>query len=318
MRKVRVGVIGVGSLGRHHGRIYRELEAAELVGVADASEERARTVAESLGCRPFADFRNLLPEVEAVSLAVPTEAHCEVGVAALEAGVHVLVEKPLTADLAEADRLIEAGRRNRRVLQVGHTERFNPVLQSVLPHLNRPRFFEAHRLGVFVARSLDVDVILDLMIHDLDLVLWLVREPIRDIRAVGIPVLTPRIDIANARIEFQNGCVANLTASRVSRDRVRKLRFFQARDYISLDFHNRTVEMYSLVGEGTDRKIVERRPSVGPVEPLRAELEAFLDTVVSGRPGLSCGAEEGRAAVALALEILSRARVSLEASGAEE
>lgn len=315
MRKLRVGVIGVGSLGRHHGRIYRELEGAELVGVADVSEERARTVAESLGCRAFNDFRELLPEVEAVSLAVPTEFHCEVGVPVLEAGVHVLVEKPLTADLDEADRLIEAGRRTGRVLQVGHTERFNPVLRAVLPHLKRPRFFEAHRLGVFVARSLDVDVILDLMIHDLDLVLWLVGAPIREIRAVGIPVLTPKIDIANARIEFANGCVANLTASRVSRERVRKLRLFQARDYVSLDFHNRTVEMYSLASEGGAPRIVERHPEVDSVEPLRAELEAFLEAAAGGRPRLSCGPEEGRAAVALALEILAAARVSLEAAG---
>lgn len=308
MDKIRVGVIGVGTLGRHHARVYAELEAAELVGVSDLNRNRAEEVARACGCAVFEDPGRLFSEVEAVSIAVPTVEHANVGGAALNAGVHVLVEKPLAASLDEADLLIEQSAARNRILQVGHSERFNPVLQAVLPFIRAPRFFEAHRLGVFVPRSLDVDVVLDLMIHDLDLVQWLVKKPVVEIRAVGIPVLTPRVDIANARIEFEDGTVANFTASRVSRERVRKLRFFQASDYISLDFHHRTVEMYSLITEDGQRRIEERRPEVGAAEPLRSELHAFLGAL-RGRPsGCSCTGEEARAALRSALEVVQAGR----------
>lgn len=312
MNRVRVGVVGVGALGRHHARVYAELPEAELVGICDSQTDRAETVAREYGCAVFENASRLFREVEAVSIAAPTVLHAPLGLEALEAGVHVLVEKPIAADLAQADRLIERAAARNRILQVGHSERFNPVLRAVLPYVRRPRFFEAHRLGVFVPRSLDVDVVLDLMIHDLDLVLWLVGQPIAEIRAVGIPVLTPRVDIANARIEFRDGTVANFTASRVSRERVRKLRFFQASDYISLDFHHRTVEMYSLISEGGERRIQERRPEVQPVEPLRAELEAFLRAVQGAPSPDSCSGEQGRTALEAALEIVRAGGRALE------
>ncbi len=304
MNRIRVGVVGVGALGRHHARVYAQLPEAELVGVCDPRRDRAEAVAHEFGCTVFEDARQLFREVEAVSIAAPTVLHASLGLQALEAGVHVLVEKPIAADLPEADLLIERADARGRILQVGHSERFNPVLRAVLPFVRRPRFFEAHRLGVFVPRSLDVDVVLDLMIHDLDLVLWLVGRPIVEIRAVGIPVLTPRVDIANARIEFGDGTVANFTASRVSRERVRKLRFFQASDYISLDFHHRTVEMYSLICEGERRRIEERRPEVLPIEPLHSELEAFLRSVQGTPCADSCSGEQGRAALEAALEVV--------------
>ncbi|MEJ2078476.1 MAG: Gfo/Idh/MocA family oxidoreductase [Acidobacteriota bacterium] len=313
--RIRVGVIGVGSLGRHHARILAGLEGVELVGVADSRLERAETVADAHGCEAFGDYRKLLERVEAVTLAVPTEDHVEVGLVALERGIHLLVEKPIASELEGADRLIETAARKSRVLQVGHVERFNPVLQAVLPHLKRPQFFEAHRLGVFVPRSLDVDVVLDLMIHDLDLVLWLTGREIRDIRAVGIPVLTPRVDIANARIEFDDGCVANLTASRVSRERVRKLRFFQAHDYVSLDFHGKTLEMYSLEERDGVREIIERTPDITPVEPLEAELAAFMSEICGGKPSSACSGEAGRAALAVALEVVEQSKRSLTRRG---
>ncbi|MFZ0428444.1 MAG: Gfo/Idh/MocA family oxidoreductase [Acidobacteriota bacterium] len=301
---MRVGVVGVGSLGRHHARVLAGLEGVDLVGVADIRPERARAVAAEYGCREWTDYRDLLGEVEAVSLAVPTEEHVAIGVDVLERGLHLLVEKPIAASLEGADRLIEAAGRGSRILHVGHVERFNPVLQAVLPHVRRPQFFEAHRLGVFVPRSLDVDVVLDLMIHDLDLVLWLTGRAVRDIRAVGIPVLTPRVDIANARLELDDGCVANLTASRVSRERVRKLRFFQPHDYVSLDFHGKTLEMYSLEERDGARVILERTPEVTAVEPLEAELRAFVAAVSGGEAPCSCTGEGGREALALALQVV--------------
>ncbi len=301
---MRVGVVGVGSLGRHHARVLAGLEGVDLVGVADIRPERARAVAAEYGCREWTDYRDLLGEVEAVSLAVPTEDHVAIGVDVLERGLHLLVEKPIAASLEGADRLIEAAGRGSRILHVGHVERFNPVLQAVLPHVRRPQFFEAHRLGVFVPRSLDVDVVLDLMIHDLDLVLWLTGRAVRDIRAVGIPVLTPRVDIANARLELDDGCVANLTASRVSRERVRKLRFFQPHDYVSLDFHGKTLEMYSLEERDGARVILERTPEVTAVEPLEAELRAFVAAVSGGEAPCSCSGEAGREALALALQVV--------------
>ena len=294
MKEVKVGVIGVGSLGQHHARIYSELEGASLVGVADTDKDRADTVGSRLGCRSFTDYSELLEQVEAVSLAVPTEQHAEIGTEILRRSVHVLIEKPIASNLSEADQLLEMSERTQSILQVGHTERFNPVVKSVLPYVTRPQFFEAHRLGVFVARSLDIDVVLDLMIHDLDLVLSLTRQPIGEIRAVGIPVLTPRVDIANVRIEFEDGCVANLTASRVSKERVRKLRFFQPNDYISLDLHKKSVEVFSLVESDGERKIVERKPVLEEGEPLGYELEAFLSAVRGDPSSVSCTGEEGR------------------------
>ncbi len=221
----------------------------------------------------------ILGKVDAVSVAVPTELHARIGQDLLDHGVNVLVEKPITRTLEEADSLVAAQARTGRILRVGHVERFNPAVQAVLPFRTTPRFFESHRLGIFSPRSLDIDVVLDLMVHDLDLVLRLTRSPVVDIKAVGIPILTPRIDIANARLEFEDGCVANMTASRVSKDKVRKLRFFQPSDYISIDFFKQEVEMYSLVQKTPRPEILERVLPVTKEEPLKLELLSFLRAV---------------------------------------
>lgn len=300
-----MAVVGAGALGQHHARIYSSLAGVQLVGVADLRPERAREVAERFSCTPFPGHRELLGRVDAASVAVPTEQHAPVAVELLRNGIHVLVEKPIARSLDQAEEMIQARDESGCILHVGHSERFNPALQAVRPYIKDPRFFEAHRLGVFVTRSLDVDVVLDLMIHDLDLVLHFVRFPVREIRAVGIPVLTPRIDIANVRLEFENGVVANLTASRVSQEKVRKLRFFQPHDYISIDFHKKEVEVFSLLEGSSGKEILRRTPAVDPEEPLRLEIEEFL-RACSGDPAKGCSAEEGRASLALALDILAQ------------
>jgi len=309
---LRVAVIGVGALGVHHARIYHQLPQTELVAVVDILEARAREVAAKHECQAYTDFHQVLDKVEAVSLAVPTEQHACIGAECLAAGLDVLVEKPIASTLEQADRLLEAAAHHDRVLRVGQSERFNPAVRAVLPFLKQPLFFEAHRLGIFVPRSLDIDVVLDLMIHDLDLVLRLSRSRVREIRAVGIPVLTPRIDIANARLEFENGCVANITASRVSREKVRKFRFFQPHDYVSLDFFKQEVEMYSLVDAVPGKKVEERQLAITKGEPLRLEIESFVraasrqsDSTVDFS---ACSGEQGAEALALALEILEAAR----------
>lgn len=304
----RVAVIGAGALGEHHARIYARLPEAELLAVVDVREERARRVAEECGCPAYSDYHPVLDRVEAVSLAVPTVSHASIGNPILRRGIHLLVEKPMAHSLPAAEELLEAQAASGCILHVGHSERFNPALEAVRPLIDSPRFFEAHRLGTFVPRSLDVDVVLDLMIHDLDLILHLVSRPLREIRAVGIPVLTPRVDIANVRLEFDDGCVANLTASRVSRERIRKLRLFQPHDYISLDLHRQEVEVYSLVQEGPVPRIQERRLEVQRDQPLKLEIEAFLRAVRSrdakAEPR-SCPGEEGKKALGLALEIVA-------------
>lgn len=312
MKQTRVGVVGVGSLGQHHARIYAELEEAELVGVVDIREDRRKEIAERYQCAAFGDFADLIGKVDAISLAVPTESHAAIGASMLEEGIHVLVEKPICSTLEEADQLIAAAEKGSTLLQVGQTERFNPVVSAVLSLVKAPGFFEAHRLGVFVPRSLDIDVVLDLMIHDLDLVLYLVGERVRDIRAVGIPVLTPRVDIANVRLEFESGCVANLTASRVSREKVRKLRMFQAHDYISIDFSGQNVEVFSLQSDGAQKKIIEKSPEVAHAEPLKRELTAFLESIEGQASSLCCTGREGKQALELALKILGQMHTRTE------
>ncbi len=308
---LKTAVVGVGSLGRHHTRIYSELPGVKLTAVVDEVPDRAEDVAREFACQSFTDYRELIGLVDAVSVAVPTVLHAEMGSRLLEAGLHVLVEKPVSHTLEGADRLIAAQEASGRVLHVGHTERFNPAVTALGPHLSRPLFFEGHRLGVFVGRSLDVDVVLDLMIHDLDLVLSLVQEPLAEIRSAGVAVLTPRIDIANARLEFESGCVANLTASRVSSERVRKLRFFQPGQYLSLDFRKKETEVFGLVDSDGGKKIRHQIVSGEPVEPLRAEISSFLSCVQGEEetawPG-PCNAQQGRAALEVALTLLSEMR----------
>ena len=305
MTNLRVAVIGVGHLGRHHARILGSLEGATLVGVVDAKADRAREIAEACGTVAVDRASDLLGQVDAVSVAVPTESHLAVAMPFLERGVPVLVEKPLAREVAEADRMIEAAAKAGIVLAVGHTERYNPAVSAAAQHLANPRFIEVHRLGTFPERSLDIDVVFDLMIHDLDLVLSLVPSEVAAIEAVGVPVLTGRVDIANARLRFENGCIANITASRISRDRVRKIRFFQQDAYLSIDYAAQEVEMYRLVrGEGRP-SIEGGKIDVPREEPLKRELSDFLGAVRERRRPVVTG-EDGRKALALAGRIVER------------
>src|SRR3954469_1566704 len=311
MKTLRTAVVGVGHLGRQHARIHAALAAegkSEFVAVCDRVEQTAREIAAERGARWTSDWRTLLEEVDAVSLATPTESHAEIACALLEAGVHVLVEKPISRTLEEADRMIEAAARGGATLMVGHLERFNPALVALRPHVRTPLYFEIHRVGQFTARSLDRDVVLDLMIHDLDVVQWLVGHEVevKDVRAVGLPVLTNRVDAANARIEFATGAVANITASRVGTEKIRKMRFFQPHDYIAVDYATRHASISSLAPPvqpdakpGVRIKYLE----IEDVEPLRAELEAFLDAAQTGGPSPISGIE-GRRALSLALRAL--------------
>jgi len=301
MDKVKAAVIGTGYLGRQHVRVLSQLENVELVGVADKNPETARAVATEFSTRAYDNHRALTGKVSAVSLATPTREHASIGIDLLSRGVDVLVEKPIASSLAEADALIEAANRHRRILQVGHLERFNPAVVAARKLLTAPLFFEVHRLGVFAARSLDIDVVSDLMIHDLDLVLDFVGSPVERVSAVGLPILTDKVDIANARIEFANGCVANVTASRVSTEKVRKLRFFQKSQYVSLDFSRQDVVVLSVENRPASEPplILPRRIETARTEPLKAELVSFLESVQTRRPP-AVSAESSRAALALA------------------
>jgi predicted dehydrogenase len=305
--KVRVGVIGVGALGQHHARHYAALPEAVLVGVADTRPGRAEEIAGPLKAKPMNDYRELFGKVDAVSIATPTTLHAEIGEQFLKEGVSVLVEKPISHTLSDADRLIRAAENSRSVLQVGHLERFNPAIVAVRPRVSHPRFFEAHRMGVFSPRSLDIDVILDLMIHDLDIISLLVPSPPVQIEAVGIAILSKRIDIANARIQFADGCVANVTASRVSMEKVRKLRFFQAREYISIDYTRQDVALFRLDRPSADTsQILSEKLTPPRREPLAAELQSFLEAV-QGRAPVACTGAEGRKTLELALKVLEQA-----------
>ena len=303
---LRTAVVGVGHLGRHHARILGALEGSRLVAVVDTYPGRAEEVAAPFGARPLSDYRELIGEVDAVSIAAPTELHRELALPFLEAGVAVLVEKPMARTLAEADDMIDAAQRSGATLAVGQTERYNPAVAAVMPLVTAPRFIEVHRLGVFPDRSLDIDVVFDLMIHDLDLVGAMVRSEVVSIEAVGVPVLTPRYDIANARLRFASGCIANLTASRISRDRVRKIRFFQPDSYISIDYAAQEVEGWRLVrGSGDRPKIEGGQLPVQKDEPLRRELADFLGAAREKRPPLVDG-RAGRAALELAARIAEK------------
>jgi len=304
-KPVRVAVVGVGEFGRNHVRVWRELEGAELAGIVDVNADRARQVAGEFGTRVIPGVDALAAEgVSAVSLAVPTKEHAQLGCRLLDAGLDVLVEKPMASSLGEADRLIASAERSGRVLQVGHVERFNPAVVAAQKIIARPLFFEVHRLGIFTPRSLDIDVVYDVMIHDLDILLSLVRAPVADLRAVGIPVITDKVDIAHARIEFSTGTVANVTASRVSTERVRKMRFFQEHEYISLDFARQDA-LRVRVQPGSPQPGIgfEKLPAT-PEEPLRAELRAFLESGRTRKPAVVDGAA-GRRALELAERVMA-------------
>jgi predicted dehydrogenase len=307
MDKVRVGVVGVGALGQHHARVYASLPETTLVGVVDIVPGRAEQVASPLGTRALSKYADLFGQVDAVSIATPTTLHAEIGEQFLNKGVHVLVEKPIAHTLEDADRLIQAARANDRVLQVGHLERFNPAVKQLREIVRKPRFFEAHRMGLFSPRSLDIDVILDLMIHDIDIICLLAPSPVASIHAVGIAILTNRIDIANARLHFEDGCVANITASRVSMEKIRKLRLFQKQEYLSLDYTRQDISVFSLNHKtGGMPEILNRKLTPEKKEPLQLELHAFL-RATRGLEPVECSGEEGRKALALALEILGQA-----------
>jgi len=321
MDTIRVAVVGVGSFGRNHARVYHDLQDAaasdgphvELAAVVDASLERAEAIAREFNCRAYTSLEKLLAgerELTAASVCVPTVAHLEVARTLLNMGVDVLIEKPVAATVAEADELIALAAKQKRIAQVGHLERFNPAVIATYPVITKPMFFEVHRLSVFTPRSLDVDVVLDLMIHDLDVVLSLVKSPVKEIRAVGLPVLTNKVDIANVRVEFESGCIANFTASRVSTERVRKVRFFQPRQYVSIDYARQDVFVLTVNDPRAQSPagfaipgVAPSKPAVKQEEPLRAELRSFLHAVATReKPAVTL--EEGRRALALALDIL--------------
>jgi predicted dehydrogenase len=300
---VPVAVIGVGEHGKRHAHAFQRVQGAELAGVYDERQDRASALAEELGVKAFRSLEETLGAVEAVSIVIPTTDHAAVARQALEAGNDVLLEKPITRTVEEADELIDIAERTGRILQVGHLERFNPGVVAARAVTRQPLFFEIHRLGVFSPRSLDVDVVFDLMIHDLDLVLWLAGAEPREVRAVGLPVLTNRVDIANARVEFENGAVANFTASRVSTEKVRKFRFFQPHEYISIDFSRRDALLLHVGGDTDDPGIAFRKLDVQSADPLESELESFAACLRTRRPPL-VGGREGRAALALAEKVM--------------
>ena len=301
--KIPVAVIGVGEHGKSHARELRQVEGAELVGVYDLRPERAQQVAGELGVKAFNSLDEAFSAVRAVSIVIPTTHHAEVALKAFSSGVDALIEKPISRTLEEADELIRVAEGRKRILQVGHVERFNPGVVAARAITQNPVFFEVHRLGVFSPRSLDVDVVFDLMIHDLDLILWMVDSTVSEVRAVGLAVLSDKVDIANARVEFSNGTVANLTASRVSTERVRKFRYFQPHEYISIDFGRRDALAIAVDHDGGKPKIGFRNLEKLTGEPLRNELTAFVESVRTRRPPL-VGGKEGRAALELADRVM--------------
>ncbi|HEX9461940.1 MAG TPA: Gfo/Idh/MocA family oxidoreductase [Alphaproteobacteria bacterium] len=313
--RIRTAVIGLGHFGRFHAEKYARLPHSQLIGVADADAGRARDVAKSLRATPFADYRELFGKVDAVSVVVPTQMHHEVALACLNAGVHVLVEKPITETLAQADDLIRAAAENKRILQVGHLQRFLLQRLGADTAIRNPLYIESVRIAPYKPRGTDVGVTLDLMIHDIDLVLALVRSPVAAVDAVGAPVVSPTEDIANTRLRFENGCVANITASRVSLKTERKMRIFQRDAYVSIDLHNRK---YTMLKKGSGKAWFPGLPAIDREEKsfaegddLEAEIASFLDAVASGSPPLVTG-EDGRRALETAMRITAALTESLE------
>lgn len=323
--KHRYGVVGTGSLGQHHARILRDIAGDKFVGIFDSDIERAGQVAGQLGVKCFASLQELLDNTDAVSIVVPTLAHHSVSALALSSGCHVFVEKPFTVTLAEADELIDIGKKSGCVIQVGHIERVNRAVRAAMPYVDSPRFIESDRLAPFTPRGADVAVVLDLMIHDIDLVCTLVGDTVSEVRATGIPVLTPQPDIANARLVFANGAVANVTSSRVSRDRVRKLRLFQRNGYLSLDLAAGTGDFFRLRSDLNPALMAAQPRSIEEfveyvkleapeAEPLRLELEQFVDAV-EGKCAVAVSGEAGREALFVALGIMAeieRTSISLQ------
>ncbi|CAM2065973.1 Gfo/Idh/MocA family oxidoreductase [Sulfidibacter corallicola] len=309
--RIKVGVIGVGALGRHHARLYKQIDECELVGVYDLNQAQAEKIAEEVGTRVYADPSVLADEVEGLSIAVPTNHHFEVAMSMLEMGKHLLIEKPITQTIEEAESLLKAADERKRIIQVGHVERFNPVISYLEEKINNPRFIESHRLSSYPPprpglppRGTEVGVVLDLMIHDIDMVLNLVKSPVKEIDAVGVPVLSPTEDIANARLKFENGCVANLTASRVTPEPLRKIRLFQGDCYLSLDYMAKTGEIYVKRDKGITREAVP----VNDHNALLKQLEDFVSCITTLRdegvmPKPRVSGEHGMRALEIAVEI---------------
>ncbi|ULA64965.1 MAG: Gfo/Idh/MocA family oxidoreductase [Nitrospira sp.] len=305
MKDLRAGVIGVGHLGQHHARLYASIPGVTLVGVTDQSPERAQEIASRHAAQSYRHFEDLLNDVDLVSVAVPTSSHYAVAKQCLEAGKHVLVEKPIAVRPAEAHELVALAQAKGCRLQVGHSERFNPIMRLMRPHIQRPAFIEGHRQGSYSPRGTDVDVVLDLMIHDLDLVLSLDPGPVEEVRASGMAVLSPTIDIAQARIQFRSGCVANLTASRISTNKMRRLRFFQRENYLSIDFQTRqAVIVLRRIPSGAPPELVTESFQGNADEPLKLQLESFVQAIRSGsQPEVS--GENGTAALEVAHQVLA-------------
>jgi predicted dehydrogenase len=282
LKKLAVGVIGVGYLGQHHARIYSNIDSVDLVGVCDTSEEQGRKIASHYDTKYYTDRNELLEHVDAVSVAVPTPLHHEVSKDVMAQGKHLLLEKPIAEKLAQADELIQISKDRGVVFQIGHIERFNPAVIASLKYINHPLFIESHRLSPFKNRGVDVPVIYDLMVHDIDIVLSLVKSPVKRIEAVGVPVLSKEFDIANARIEFENGTIANFTTSRVSKEKMRKIRFFQTDSYISINYLDHSVEYYKRIFKDKQPFIERKELNVPEGEPLKLEIESFIASVSDG------------------------------------
>ncbi|MEW6428161.1 MAG: Gfo/Idh/MocA family oxidoreductase [Thermodesulfobacteriota bacterium] len=312
--KTRIAVIGVGYLGRIHAAKFAAMEDVELVGVADVNEEAAREIAGKYGVRAATDYRELLPEVDAVSIVVPTTLHHEVACNCLAAGKDVFIEKPMTSTLSEADDLIARAAAKGRIIQVGHIERFNPAVMAMAGHLTHPLFIESHRIHTFKPRGVDVDVVLDLMIHDIDIILSIVDAPISQIHAVGVPVITPTTDIANARIIFANGCTANVTVSRISRDNMRRIRVFQPQSFVSVDYNKKEITVIRLTGEKNEAGLPREdvfHSSFQEADALAMELADFVTNVLQ-RATPRVSGQEGRQALAVALDIMGQIRGHVE------
>jgi predicted dehydrogenase len=301
MNKLRVGVVGVGHIGSNHARLYAEIPSAEFAGIYDVDLAKANAIARKYRTTAAQSLEEFTVMVDAASVATPTNTHYEIARHLLAGGKHLLIEKPITDNTAHASELAELAAQNGLVLQVGHVERFNPILSALEKHLSHPRFIEAHRLSPYPERSTDIGVVLDLMIHDLEIILHLVRSPVQSIDAVGVPVLSPGEDIANARLRFENGCVANVTSSRISPERMRKIRVFQEDAYLSLDYEKQSGEIYRREAG----KIIRNKVEVAREEPLKSQLASFIECASTGRAPRVSGLQ-ATAALELAVEITKR------------
>ena len=302
MEKVKVGIIGVGYLGTQHARILSYLERAELIGVADIDFKKAMVIGNRHGVKYYDNYENMLDEVDAGIVATPTSEHFDISMKLLKEGKSVLVEKPITETVEQAEELVSEADKNGLILQIGHLERFNPAVEALENLISEPKFIEVQRLGSFSARSLDIDVVLDLMIHDLDIIMALIKDEVKVIRSSGIHVLSDKIDIANARLEFTSGCIATLTASRVHQGKVRKLRIFEPTSYYSIDYIDQEVKVFPLNGRQTDIKTLKIKKE----EPLKKELQNFFRCIIDGKKRKVTG-EEGLRALKLAYNVLSEA-----------